>query len=152
MSPTLQLFLVRIGFPATVSRIMDIACFESRNLGHNFIGSEHILCALVRLPDSRLRRLFAERDADIENVRDGVVSVDTLGPHQHSHKLRPLTPRLKRILPIAKSEAARLRHLTVPQSLLLGIIIEGHGVAVSVLRSLKFDIGEIRQYLEAPNP
>jgi ATP-dependent Clp protease ATP-binding subunit ClpC len=131
---------------------MDIARFESRNLGHNFIGSEHILCALVRLPDSRLRQLFVERDADIEKVRSGVVSVDTLGPHQHSQKFWPLTPRLKRILPIAESEAARLRHLTVPQSLLLGIIIEGRGVAVSVLKSLKFDIGKTRQYLETPNP
>ncbi len=151
VSPSLQLFLIRIGFPATVSRIMDIARFESRNLGHNFIGSEHVLCALVRLPDSRLCQLFAQRDADIEKIRSGVVSVDTLGSHQRSHKFRPMTPRLKRILPIAESEAARLRHLTVPQSLLLGIIIEGGGIAVRVLRSLKFDIGKMRQNLETPN-
>ena len=151
MSPSLQMFLIRIGFPATVSRILDIARFESRNLGHNFIGSEHVLCALVRLPDSRLRQLFAQQDVGVEKIRSGVVGYDTIGPHRHSSRFRPMTPRLERILPIAESEAARLRHITVPQSLLLGILIEGHGVAVMVLRSLKFDIKKMQQYLETPN-
>jgi len=152
MSSGLQLFLIRIGFPATVSRVMDIARFESRNLGHNFIGSEHVLCALVRLPDSRLRQLFAQRDASIEKVRSGVVREEMVeGTHQHSYKFRPMTPRLKQIVHIAESEAARLRHLTLPQSLLLGIVIEGRGVASHVLGSLQFDIEKIRQYLETPN-
>ncbi|MDR3456568.1 MAG: Clp protease N-terminal domain-containing protein [Verrucomicrobiae bacterium] len=154
MSPKLQLLLIRLGFPATVSRVMDIAAFESRNLGHNFVGSEHVLCALVRLPDSRLHQLFSQLGADSGKIRSGVASVDTIGPHQHSVRFRPMTPRLKRILTIAESEAARLRHLTVPQSLLLGIIIEDHGVAVHVLRSLKYDLGKIQQYLvtSAPTP
>lgn len=152
MSPSLQLFLIRIGFPATISRIMDIAFFESRNLGHNFIGSEHVLCALVRLPDFRLRQIFTQGDATIEKVRSDVVREEMIvGTHQRSYKPRPMTPRLKQIIQIAESEAARLRHLTVPQSLLLGIVIEGRGVASHVLRSLRFDIEKIRQYLETPN-
>ena len=151
MSPRLQLLLIRLGFPATVGRVMDIACFESRNLGHNFVGSEHVLCALVRLPDSRLQQLFEQLGADLEKIRSGVAGVETIGPHQHSARFRPMTPRLKRILPIAGSEAARLRPLTIPQSLLLGIIIEDQGVAVRVLRSLKYDIGKIQQYLVTPN-
>ena len=152
MLASLQLFLIRIGFPATVGRIMDIACFESRNLGHNFIGSEHILCALVRLPDLRLRQLFAQRDANIEKVRSGVVREEMIvGTHQHSHEFRPMTPRLKQIIQIAESEAARLRHLSIPQTLLLGIVIEGRGVASHVLKQLNFDLGQLRQDLETPN-
>jgi ATP-dependent Clp protease ATP-binding subunit ClpC len=152
MPPSLHLLLFRIGFPATQSRILDIARFESRNLGHNFIGSEHVLCALVRVPDSRLRQLFAQRDASIEKVRGDVVREEMVeGTHQHSYKFRPMTPRLKQILQISESESARLRHLTVPQSLLLGIAIEGRGLASNVLRSLGFDIEKIRRYLETPN-
>jgi ATP-dependent Clp protease ATP-binding subunit ClpA len=78
MPPRLALFLIRAGFPATVKQVLSIACFESRNLGHNFIGSEHVLCALVRLPDSRLQQIFGQRGAAIEIVRSGVVDVDTL--------------------------------------------------------------------------
>jgi len=77
MPPGLVIFLIRVGFPATVKQLLSIACFESRNLGHNFIGSEHVLCALVRLPDARLRQILAQRDADIERIRRGVVDVDT---------------------------------------------------------------------------
>jgi len=152
MSASLQIFLIRIGFPATFSRVMDIACFESRNLGHTFIGTEHVLCALVRLPDLQLRRLFAMRDASIEKVRSGVIrEVWGAGTHQLSHKYRPMTPRLKQVVQIAETEAARLRHLSFPQSLLLGIVIEGRGVAFHVLKHLNFDFGELRQNLETPS-
>ena len=151
MPPRLALFLARAGFPATVKQVLSIAGFESRNLGHNFIGSEHVLCALVRLPDAWLQRLLAQRDADIERIRSGVVDVDTVGPHKHSRAFRPMTPRLKRILPIAESERARLKQLTVPHSLLLGILIEGGGVGVRVLKALEFDLGQMRHDLETPN-
>src|SRR5512133_2031149 len=152
MLPRLALLPNHLGLPATVNQVMSVACFESRNLGHNFIGSEHVLCALVRFSDRKLRQLFEQRDASIERVRSGVVSEDTLGPHQHSGKFRPMTPRLRRILPIAESARARLQHLTVPQSLLLGVLVEGQGVATRVLRSLKYDLGQLRRDLEAPNP
>jgi ATP-dependent Clp protease ATP-binding subunit ClpC len=151
MPARLALFLIRAGFPATVKQVLSIASFESRNLGHNFIGSEHVLCALVRLPDARLQGLLAHRYADIEQIRRGVVDVDTLGPHQHSRAFRPMTPRLKRILPMAESERARLKHLTVPQSLLLGLLIEGGGVGVRVLKAQNFDLGKMRHDLETPN-
>jgi hypothetical protein len=63
-----------------------------------------------------------------------------------------MTPRLKNILAIADSEAARAKHLTVPQSLLLGIVIEGRGVAARVLKSLDFDLTLLRENLLAvPN-
>jgi ATP-dependent Clp protease ATP-binding subunit ClpA len=150
MPPSLQLFLIRIGFPASAGRVLDIARFESRNLGHNFIGSEHVLCALVRIPDLRIHQLLIQRSVDLEKIRTGVVSVDTLGPHQRSRKFRPMTPRLKRILPIAESESKRLPHLSIPQSLFLGILIEGQGVAIRVLKQLDFDVGQLRHDLETP--
>jgi ATP-dependent Clp protease ATP-binding subunit ClpC len=151
MPPRLLLFLFRAGLSVTVDRVLSIACFESRNLGHNFIGSEHVLCALVRTPDLRIRHLLTQRDVDLEKIRSGVVSVDTLGPHQRSRQFRPMTPRLKRTLPIAESEATRLPHLSIPQSLFLGILIEGQGVAVRVLKQLRFDVGQLRHDLETPN-
>src|SRR5882724_8297616 len=69
MPPRLLLFLISAGLSATADRVLAIARFESRNLGHNFVGTEHVLCALARLPDSRLRQLFAQRGSTIENVR-----------------------------------------------------------------------------------
>ncbi len=150
MPPRLLLFLFRAGFSITVGRVLSIACFESRNLGHNFIGSEHALCALVRIPDSRISQLWAQQGIILETIRDGVVEVDELGPNRGSRRFRPMTPRLKRILPIAESNATRHAHLTIPQSLLLGILIEGQGVAVRVLKQLKCNVTQMRYDLETP--
>jgi len=147
MPPRLLLLLLRVGLPVTCNRVLRIASFESRNMGHPFIGTEHVLCALVRLPDSRLRQLFAQRGIGIETVRCGVTDVDGLGPHHYSPRV--MTPRLKKVLAIADSEAARAKHLTVPQSLLLGIVIEGRGVATRVLKSLDFDLTLLRENLLA---
>jgi TRAP-type mannitol/chloroaromatic compound transport system permease large subunit len=78
--------------------------------------------------------------------------VDGLGPHRHSLLPRIMTPRLKQMLAIAESEVARAKHLTIPQSLLLGIVIEGRGVATKVLKSVGFDLGHLREsLLEVPN-
>lgn len=150
MSPQPQFILMRDGQSVSSDSVIDVARVESRILSHNFVGSEHVLCALVGLPDSKLRQLFVQRDTDVERVRDRVISIDTLGSNHEPHLARPMTPRLKQIISIAEVEAARFSHLTLPQSLLLGILIEGQGVAVRVLNLLEFDLGQMKDYLVKP--
>jgi hypothetical protein len=145
MPPRLLLFLMGAGLPATPARVLGIARFESRNLGHNFVGTEHVLCALARVPDSRLRQLFAQRRVTVETVRNGVVDQGTLGPHQHSRAFRPLTPRLRRVLMVAEGLAPQAKHLSVPQCLFVAIITEGWGVAARVLQSLGYDLAQLRE-------
>jgi hypothetical protein len=139
------LLLIGAGLRPTADRILHIARFESRNLGHNFAGTEHVLCALARLPDSRLRQLFAKRGVTIENIRSAVIGEDTLGRHRHSRAFRPLTPRLRQVLMIADGLAHQAKHLSIPQRLFVAIITEGWGVAVRVLRNLHFDLSQLRQ-------
>jgi ATP-dependent Clp protease ATP-binding subunit ClpA len=150
MSSQPQFILMRDGQAVSSDSVIDVARVESRILGHNFVGSEHVLCALVGLSDSKLRQLFVQRDADVERVRDKVIKIDTLGANQEWHLARPMTPRLQQIIPIAEAEATRFSHLTLPQSLLLGILIESQGVAVRVLKLLKFDLEQMKDYLVKP--
>jgi len=151
MRENLAFVLIRVGFPATVNRIVSIAGAESMRLGHNYIGSEHLLCALARLPNSPLGFHSTLHDTEIERIRNGVISVDSVGMSGRIVKIRPITPRLKSILKIAASERSRLKHLTVSQSLLLGIVIEGGGVAPRVLKKLNYDLEAMKRVLEAPN-
>jgi hypothetical protein len=88
---------------------------------------------------------------EIERIRNGVISVDSVGISGRVVKFRPMTPRLKSILKIAASERSRLKHLTVSQSLLLGIVIEGGGVAPRVLKKLNYNLEAMKRELEAPN-
>jgi len=147
----LALLLIRVGFRPTVKQVMSIAGGESKIFRHNFIGSEHLLCALFSLPNSPLGFHPTLQAKEIKSVRRGVVRVDRLGPKGRIVGFRAMTPRLKKILTIAESERLRLKYLTIPQSLLLGILIEGRGVAVRVLKRLKYDNEQMRKELETPN-
>lgn len=60
------------------------------------------------------------------------------------------TDRVRKVLQMAREEAARLRHDYVgPEHILLAVIREGEGVAVAVLMNLNVDLNDIRQKVEA---
>ncbi len=145
MPPSLLLLLIRLGLPATNKRMLHIASFESWSLRHNFIGTEHALCALARLPDSRLHESLMRCSADIGTIRQGVIDVDGLGPPEQHRRPCILTPRLKKVVAIAADQAPQAKHLTSPQSLFVAIVTEGQGVAMRVLKSLGFDPEQLQQ-------
>jgi ATP-dependent Clp protease ATP-binding subunit ClpC len=59
------------------------------------------------------------------------------------------TERVRKVLAIARGEAARLQHEYVgPEHILLGIVGEGDGVAMAVLQSLQIDPDEVRHSLD----
>src|SRR5919205_577036 len=59
------------------------------------------------------------------------------------------TERVRKVLAMAREEAARLRHEYVgTEHILLGLIREGEGVAAAVLQNLSVDLDEIQQKIE----
>ena len=59
------------------------------------------------------------------------------------------TERVRKVLAMAREEAARLHHEYVgTEHILLGLIREGEGVAAAVLQNLSVDLGEIQQKIE----
>src|ERR671914_2960659 len=59
------------------------------------------------------------------------------------------TERVRKVLAMAREEAARLHHEYVgTEHILLGLIREGEGVAAAVLQNLQVDLDEIQQKIE----
>ena len=59
------------------------------------------------------------------------------------------TERVRKVLAMAREEAARLRHEYVgTEHILLGLIREGEGVAAAVLQNLSVDLEDIQQRIE----
>src|SRR5678809_1177467 len=59
------------------------------------------------------------------------------------------TERVRKVLAMAREEAARLHHEYVgTEHILLGLIREGEGVAAAVLQNLSVDLDEIQQKIE----
>jgi ATP-dependent Clp protease ATP-binding subunit ClpC len=123
-------------FTKRARRVLTAAGEEARRLNHRFIGTEHILLGLVAEEGGVAMRVLQELDVSAEQVRKTVER--TVGRGTRPTFTTPtLTPRTKRVIELAVDEARRLGHHYIgTEHLLLGLIREGEGVAVDVLRRL----------------
>jgi len=123
-------------FTKRARRVLTVAGDEARKLNHRFIGTEHILLGLVAEEDGVAMRILRELNISAEQVRSAVER--TVGRGTRPTFTQPtLTPRTKRVIELAVDEARRRgQHYIGTEHLLLGLIREGEGVAVDVLRRL----------------
>jgi ATP-dependent Clp protease ATP-binding subunit ClpC len=123
-------------FTKRARRVLTVAGDEARKLNHRFIGTEHILLGLVAEEGGVAMRVLRELNISAEQVRSAVER--TVGRGTRPTFTQPtLTPRTKRVIELAVDEARRRgQHYIGTEHLLLGLVREGEGVAVDVLRRL----------------
>ena len=118
---------------------------EAGVLGHDYIGTEHLLVALgegTGLAARALRELGVSQDVVRDHVEE-IIGRGTRGLSGH----RPLTPRSKKVLELAVREAVRLKHDQLgTEHLLLALVREGNGVAAQILvEKLGVDLSRVSQ-------
>ena len=69
------LFLGQIPFTPRAKKVLELAVTEARNLGHNYIGTEHILLGLIREGEGVAAQILINLGADLEKVREEVVNL-----------------------------------------------------------------------------
>ncbi|MDD3827948.1 MAG: ATP-dependent Clp protease ATP-binding subunit [Anaerolineaceae bacterium] len=123
-------------FTKRARRVLTVAGDEARKLNHRFIGTEHILLGLVAEEGGVAMRVLRELNISGEQIRNAVER--TVGRGTRPTFTQPtLTPRTKRVIELAVDEARRRGHHYIgTEHLLLGLVREGEGVAVDVLRRL----------------
>jgi len=89
------------------------------------------------------------RDLGVDQSRARQVIEDIVGRGQAPASARlSLTPRTKRVIELAVDEARRLGHHYIgTEHLLLGLVREGDGIAVNVLKSLNLSPDKVRSQL-----
>jgi len=131
-------------FTNRARHVVVLAQEEARLLHHNYIGTEHILLGLLGEPDGFAGRVLAGFGMTREGTREevkAIVGTGTTAPSGHI----PFTPRAKKTLELALREALQLNHNYIgTEHILLGVIREGEGVGVQVLRQHATDLLEIR--------
>jgi hypothetical protein len=119
-------------FDAAARQVMVEAQVEADSLRHNYVGTEHIMLAL-------LRRDVGGLGVDVETARREVVERigegdETLGPLKIP---RPFTPRAKRALERALVEATEAEHERItPEDLLTAIAADRKGTGGEILQAL----------------
>lgn len=136
-------------FTEKARRVVIHAQEEARRMGHNFVGTEHLLLGLIREQNSLPSKVLQSIGLDLDTVRAEVLKATGRGPAIGPNEEVAFTPRAKKVvLELAGEEARSLGHNYIgPEHLLLGLIREGEGVAAQVLLAAGADLNKVRHQL-----
>ncbi len=141
-------------FTDQARHVVVLAQEEARMLDHNYIGTEHILLALIHEGRGMAVRALESLGITEEATRQQVEQVVGRGqqPPQRGHI--PFTPRAKKTLELSLREAIALGNTSIgTEHILLGLIREGEGKsnspATQVLNGLGVDPDRVRQQVIA---
>ena len=113
---------------------------EARALGHDCIGTEHLLLGLLREEEGSAARVLASLGVDTDTVRELVGRGDAVATG-----MIPFTPPAKKSLELALRESLELGHTYVgTEHLLLALMHEDESVAARILLDLGLDAERVR--------
>jgi len=122
-------------FTDRVRKVLQLAREEAHRLGHEYVGTEHILLGIIREGDGVAAAVRTNLNVDLEEisgrieetVKKGKAAVPA-GPDL------PYTSRAKKVLEFSMSEARELNDKYVgTEHLLLGVLREEKGIGALVL-------------------
>jgi predicted dehydrogenase len=132
-------------FTPRAQQVLALARKEADRLNHHFVGTEHLLLGLIKLGQGVSVNVLQKLGLDLEKVRMEVEKQVGPGPEAKMIGNIPYTPRVKKVLALASKEAKNLNHTYVgTEHILLGLLMEGDGVAVRVLKNLGVDAEQTR--------
>ncbi len=112
-------------FTDRARRVLVIAQEEARALGHNVLGSEHMLLALLEEGEGVAAKVLGELGLDAGQLRQRVKDAGGLGVSGEATVSPPFTPGAKRSLERSLREALQLGHNYIgTEHLLLGLLGE----------------------------
>ncbi|HID86979.1 MAG TPA: NDP-hexose 4-ketoreductase, partial [Anaerolineae bacterium] len=132
-------------FTERARRVLMLAQEEAKRLRHNYIGTEHLLLGLVQEQSGVAARVL--RDLGVNPYKVRRIIEETVGPGRRAFmgQTTGLTRGTKEVIELAFDEARQMGHHYVgTEHLLLGLIRQGEGLAVSVLRDLGVDLDKVR--------
>lgn len=126
-------------FTNSAEQALEIANELAAKLGHNYIGTEHILYGLVEEQNGVASKVLTNQGVTSEEVLkeiEELIGINEEGAIQDSDAIG-FTPRTKRVIENAFVEARRLGSEYIgTEHLLVGIMREGDSVAVRILMDL----------------
>lgn len=120
---------------------------EAKALGHNYIGTEHLLLGLLNDRSGDIpQKALGNCGITLDGVRTQVAEVIGTATEWQNREHIPFTPRAKKCLDFAMKEALRLSHSYIaPEHILLGLLREGEGVGTIAIKNLGGELDQVRR-------
>ncbi len=130
-------------FTQRAQAALRLAQETSAQLGHGYVGSEHLLMGLLKEGQGVASKVLTQAGLDSQSVETALTRLVGVGAPGGAPS-QGLTPRCKKIIELAIAEANRLGHHYVgTEHLLMGLLREGDGVGARVLTGSGLDLHKI---------
>src|SRR3954470_15282882 len=134
-------------------RVKDVITYsreEALRLGHDYIGTEHLLLGIIREGEGMAIRLLKSLNVDLQELRKTVEQAIGTGNHKVSNLANiPLVKQAERALKITYLEAKLFKSAIIgTEHLLLSILKDEDNVATKSLHKFKIDYEVMRNELE----
>ncbi|MCK5427599.1 MAG: ATP-dependent Clp protease ATP-binding subunit, partial [Thermodesulfovibrionia bacterium] len=127
-------------------RVIIYAKEEAEKRQNDYLGTEHLLLAILREEDSLPVLIMKKMGVSVDELRVEIERNLPTGSNVLTFGDIPFTPRAKKVLELAVEEARLLGHSYIgSEHLLIGIIREDEGIAGKILRSLGANLLSSRQ-------
>ena len=127
-------------FSDQVKQVMQLAREEAARLGHNYIGTEHLLLGIIRGGKSTAVQVLTNLNLNLESIKQSIDDFVASSGSSMTMGEVPFTPRAKQILEIAANEAKEMKSRVVRTShLLLALLKDKDGVAAQILVTFGVD-------------
>jgi ATP-dependent Clp protease ATP-binding subunit ClpC len=133
-------------FTERARKVIKYAREEAQRLGHEYIGTEHLLLALVREGTGVAATVLQKLDVEPRKIRTEIEKlVKERSDILPGGSKFPFAPRAKKSLEFAVEEARQLGHNYIgTEHILLGLLREGEGHAFQVLENLGVRVEQVR--------
>jgi hypothetical protein len=132
-------------FTERARNALRAAAEDARQLGHNYVGTEHVLTGLFEPARGLAARILGEAGITREHVVERIVAVAPRGPAIAADVNLPYTPRASASLERALAEALSLGHNYVgTEHILLALFDDRESLAASILVDLGADYQRFR--------
>ena len=121
-------------FTDDAQRVLSFAQEAALELGHDYVGTEHILIGLIKVKNGVAAKALNELGLSAETIIEDVE--EHIGRGNKKVSSVYMTPRVKHVLELAVEVANHMNHNYVgTEHILLGLLSDGGGVAVGLLRN-----------------
>ena len=129
-------------FTDDAQRVLSFAQEAALELGHDYVGTEHVLIGLTKVKNGVAAKALEELNIVTEDIFEAVE--EQVGRGNKKATSIYMTPRVKNVLELAVQVANRMNHNYVgTEHILLGLLSDGGGVAVGILRAMNIRTDDI---------
>ena len=121
-------------FTDDAQRVLSFAQEAALELGHDYVGTEHVLIGLIKVKNGVAAKALNELGLSAETIIEDVE--EHIGRGNKKASSVYMTPRVKHVLELAVEVANHMNHNYVgTEHILLGLLSDGGGVAIGILRN-----------------